>query len=98
MVIRELTLQGLLSFGPTSAPLEMRPLNVLVGPNGSGKSNLVEAIGLLRSAATKLTAPLRGPGGGGVTEWLWKGTPRSNARLDAIVAHDARIGAEALDQ
>jgi predicted ATPase len=85
MVIRELSLRGLLSFGPDSPPLEMRPLNVLIGPNGSGKSNLLEAIGLLRSAATKLTAPMRGPGGGGVTEWIWKGDPSGTARIDAII-------------
>ena len=89
MLIHELTLRGLLSFGPDSPALEMRPLNVLIGPNGSGKSNLVEAIDLLRSAATKLTAPMRGPGGGGVTEWIWKGSPSGNAHIEAIVAGPA---------
>ena len=54
------TLRGILSFGPETAPLEMRSLNALMGPNGSGKSNLVDAIGLLRSSPTKLTAPMQG--------------------------------------
>ncbi len=85
MLIHELTLRGLLSFGPDSAPLELRPLNVLIGPNGSGKSNLIEAVGLLRSAVTKLTRPIRGPGGGGVTEWLWKGSSSGHAVLDAVI-------------
>lgn len=85
MLIHELTLRGLLSFGPDSPPLKMQPLNVLIGPNGSGKSNLVEAIGLLRSAASKLAAPMRGPGGGGVTEWIWKGVPTGIAHIDAVV-------------
>ena len=57
MFIHELTLRGLLSFGPDTPPLPMEALNVLVGPNGSGKSNLLEALGLLRSAATRLVAP-----------------------------------------
>ena len=87
MLIHELTLRGLLSFGPDTPPLTMQPLNVLIGPNGSGKSNLVEAIGLLRSAATKLAAPMRGPGGGGVAEWIWKGDSAGNAHLDAVIGN-----------
>jgi predicted ATPase len=85
MLIHELTLRGLLSFGPDSPTLKMQPLNVLIGPNGSGKSNLIEAIGLLRAAATKLAAPVRGPGGGGVNEWIWKGAPTDPAHLEAVV-------------
>ncbi len=84
MLIRELNLQGLLSFAPDSPPLEMRPLNVLIGPNGSGKSNLIEAIDLLRSSATKLAAPMRGRGGG-VREWIWKGTPKGPVQIQAVV-------------
>lgn len=89
MLIHELALKGILSFGPDSPPLDMRSLNVLIGPNGSGKSNLVEAVGLLRSTATKVTAPLRGPGGGGVKEWIWKGANNGHARLDAIIDYPA---------
>ncbi len=85
MVLRELHLQGLLSFGPDSPPLELRPLNVLIGPNGSGKSNFIDALDLLRSAATNLTAPMRRPGGGGVTEWLWQGATSQDASLGAVV-------------
>ena len=89
MLIQELTLKGLLSFGPDSPPLKMESLNVLIGPNGSGKSNLVEAIGLLRSSATKLASPMRGAGGGGVTEWIWKGSPSGTSRLDAVIDNPA---------
>ncbi len=85
MLIRELTLRGILSFGPDTPPLEMKPLNVLIGPNGSGKSNLVEAIGLLRSSATKLTAPMRGVGGSGVSEWIWKGGNGHQATIEAVL-------------
>lgn len=85
MLIQELTLKGVLSFGPDSPPLPMRPLNVLIGPNGSGKSNFVEAIDLLRSSPNKLTSPMRGPGGGGVMEWIWKGEPPQNAIVEAVV-------------
>lgn len=87
MLIQELRLQGLLSFGPDSPPIEMHPLNVLIGPNGSGKSNLIEAVDLLRSSATKLTAPIRRPGGGGVGEWIWKGDTTGHARIEAVISH-----------
>jgi predicted ATPase len=82
MRIQELRLAGLLSFGPDTPPLPLEPLNLLVGPNGSGKSNLIEAISFLRSAATKLAAPIRGAGGG-VGEWIWKGNPNGNAIVQA---------------
>ncbi len=85
MLIRKLRLRGILSFGPDSAALEMRPLNVLIGPNGVGKSNLIEAIDFLRSAPKKLTAPMRGATGSGVREWIWKGQGNSNASVEAIV-------------
>lgn len=85
MLVHELTFRGMLSFGSECPPLEMRPLNLLIGPNGSGKSNFVEAIGLLRSASGKLTAPMRGPGGGGVKEWIWKGANNGHAHIEAVI-------------
>jgi AAA15 family ATPase/GTPase len=48
MLIREIRLENILSFGPEFPALSLRPLNVLIGPNGSGKSNLIGAISLLR--------------------------------------------------
>lgn len=90
MLIEELTLRGLLSFGPNTEPLKLEPLNVLIGPNGSGKSNLLEAIGLLRSSTTKLTGPLRGAGG--ISEWLWKGTNDRSALIDAVIRYPAGHG------
>lgn len=85
MLIHELTLRGILSFGPDTPPLAMKSLNVLIGPNGSGKSNFVESIGLLRSSAAKLTAPMRGVGGSGVSEWIWKGGKSHKALIEAVV-------------
>jgi predicted ATPase len=63
---------NLLSFGPNTPEIELRPLNILIGPNGSGKSNLIEIIGLL----SKL--PDKDPWSeviqtGGAQEWVWKG-------------------------
>jgi len=69
--IRNIHINNLLSFGPESPGLELRPLNVLIGPNGSGKTNLIEALGLLQSTSKDLSEPIRQ--GGGVAEWLWKG-------------------------
>jgi predicted ATPase len=85
MLIHEITLRGILSFGPETPPLELRSLNLLVGPNGSGKSNLIEAIGLLRSAPSKLNAPMRGPGSGAVGDWIWKGVENGTAKIDAVL-------------
>lgn len=99
MLIEEITLNGLLSFGPDSPPLPLRPLNVFIGPNGSGKSNLVEAIGFLRSSPGNLARSFRKAGG--VGEWFWKGRKSENAFLKVAiprtspissVRHDIRFG------
>lgn len=83
MLLHEITLRNLLSFGPDTAPLELQPLNVLIGPNGSGKSNLIEAVGLLRHAPTHLASPVRD--GGGIRDWLWKGEPNATASVEVVV-------------
>jgi predicted ATPase len=85
MLINEITLRGILSFGPDTPPLPMQPLNVLVGPNGSGKSNLISAIDLMRSSPSKLTAPMRGPGASGVAEWIWKGEKYRKATAEIVI-------------
>lgn len=84
MLIRNLKISGLLSFGPKGIDLDLQGLNVLIGPNGSGKSNLLEVLALLRSAPTNLPAPVKEMGG--VREWLWKGRNSArDARLDITV-------------
>jgi predicted ATPase len=77
-VIRSIHIQNLLSFGPKTPPLELRPLNILIGPNGSGKSNLIEILGLLQNTGGDLSLPIRE--GGGITEWLWKGSGNRSSR------------------
>lgn len=79
--IRQLRLDGFLSFAPGSPPIELRPLNVLIGPNGSGKSNLLEAFSLLSSLSQgeAFQAALRA--GGGASEWLWRGGSSSSIGL-----------------
>ena len=84
MFIKRIKLKNLLSFGPDTEALELRPLNVLIGPNGSGKSNLIEAIGLLKATPRDLTAPIRE--GGGIRDWIWRGDPRaSSAHIEVIL-------------
>jgi len=85
MLIHELTLRGLLSFGPDSPSIPMRPLNVLIGPNGAGKSNLIEALSLLRAAPVNLSAPVKEPEAGGVSAWLWKGAEHPSATIEAVL-------------
>ncbi|WP_224369171.1 AAA family ATPase [Hyalangium versicolor] len=88
MYLKSLRLQNLLSFGPDAEPITFGPLNVLIGPNGSGKSNLIEAIGLLEAAPRSLSDAIRD--GGGVAEWLWKGSKDSQAaKLEAAIGPSA---------
>ena len=82
MLIHAIDLRNLLSFGPESELLKMKPLNVLIGPNGSGKSNLIEAISLLQAAPKDLLDPIHK--GGGVGEWIWKGEHEYVAPLAKI--------------
>ena len=87
--LKSLELKNFLSFGGSAAPLEMRPLNVIIGPNGVGKSNLVESLNLLRSApSTSDSADILAAinAGGGVREWIWKGgDENASASIEAIV-------------
>ena len=82
--LRSIRLDGFLSFPPDAAPIDLKPLNVLIGPNGSGKSNLIEAVELLHAAPTAFAAAIRD--GGGVQEWLWKGDKANRpATMEAII-------------
>ena len=74
MLIEQLTLTNILSFGPEPETVTFGPLTVLIGANGSGKSNVLEVIDLLRNAPDQLLKPIRE--GGGFQEWLWKGNNR----------------------
>jgi predicted ATPase len=58
--------------------------NVLIGPNGSEKSNLIDVIRLLRACPRDIRERIIR--GGGVTEWIWKGKPRAEASIEAIVS------------
>jgi predicted ATPase len=84
-IMKEIRPRNLLSFGPSTEPIALESLNVLIGPNGSGKSNLVEAVSLLRSAPGDIRAVIRR--GGGVGNWIWKGEPDGVASLDAVISY-----------
>ena len=77
--IKSIRLRNLLSFGPESEEIELRPLNVLIGPNASGKSNFIEAIDLLRNTPRDISEPIRQ--GGGIKEWLWKGVQNNEPAI-----------------
>lgn len=86
ILIRHLTPQSILSFGPNFPGLELSNLNVLIGANGSGKSNLLEAISLLRAAPKEWREVTRK--GGGVAEWIWKGEKKNGkARVEALISN-----------
>ena len=84
VLLNRIQLTNLLSFGPQTEELELRPLNVLIGTNGSGKSNFIEAIGLLQAMPTDLAARVRS--GRGVADWIWQGDTEANsAAMRAVV-------------
>lgn len=87
MLLKSLKLTNFLSFGESAQALELRPLNVVIGPNGSGKSNLIDAISLLRAAPSEHGLRSAIAEGGGVRNWLWKGTTESlpEASIEADV-------------
>jgi predicted ATPase len=85
MMIKEIKISGLLSFGPEGVALPLKDLNVLIGPNGSGKSNLLEMLALLKAAPKNLLAPVNEMGG--VREWLWKGEGKvSESELEVVLS------------
>ncbi len=84
MMIKEIKISGLLSFGPEGVTLPLKDLNVLIGPNGSGKSNLLEMLALLKAAPKNLSAPFDV---GGLREWLWKGQgSKPEGTLEVVVS------------
>lgn len=86
MLLHSIKLDNFLSYGGEGQAVEMRDLNVIIGPNGAGKSNLIEAVELVRSAPKDLLIPIRD--GGGVRDWLWKGSPRTpTATIDAVFSN-----------
>jgi predicted ATPase len=70
---------NLLSFGPHTQEIELKPLNILIGPNGSGKSNLIEILRLLYMLPEKepWSTVLQS---GGADQWLWQGGLGHNSR------------------
>ncbi|MCS5700325.1 AAA family ATPase [Cyanobium sp. FGCU-52] len=85
--IKRIEPTNFLSFGSDNTGIDLLPLNVLIGPNGSGKSNLIEAVSLLRAAPRDRGHDLRDVTlkGGGVEEWIWKGSPQGVAQIDWLV-------------
>lgn len=86
MLIKQVQISNLLSFGPTTEPVKLGSLNVLIGPNGSGKSNFLEALSLLQAAPDQITRPIRD--GGGIQDWLYKSaknSPKQDARIEVVL-------------
>lgn len=81
--IKSIRLTNFLSYGSSTDETELKSLNVLIGPNLSGKSNLIEALGILRAAPKDLAEPIRE--GGGIGEWLWKGSEKKAIAEIAVI-------------
>ncbi len=82
-LIRSLTPKNILSFGPDTPEIELRPLNVIIGTNGSGKSNLIEVINLMRVAPKDWSEVTRT--GGGISNWRWKGATIQSSSIEWIL-------------
>ena len=97
ITIKDIRLDGLLSFPPGSEAFELRDLNVLIGPNGSGKSNLIEAFELLSATPHDFAGAVRD--GGGPAEWLWKGDDaKRHAEIKAVLESGTPTGRPLLYQ
>ena len=83
--LQRIDLKNVLSFGPETDGLDLRPLNLLIGPNGSGKSNFIETIALMRAAPSEFSKVTRK--GGGVAEWIWKGNADGAACIDWVMSY-----------
>jgi len=85
-LISKLKLRNLLSYDDDGVSLPLRNLNIVVGVNGSGKSNLIEAISLLSASPKELVDVVRD--GGGIGDWLWKGSKNPTAEIEAVLRND----------
>jgi predicted ATPase len=88
--LRQVKLQNFLSFGPEPTDLPCHALNVFIGPNASGKSNFLEALGVLAKCPSDLQEAIRT--GGGVQEWLWKGSATSPVASIEVQLESSRRG------
>lgn len=89
--VQSLRLDGFLSFAPGSEAISLGPLNVLIGPNGAGKSNLLEAFHLLAQLPNGDSFQVALRGGGGASEWLWKGGVASTIELELCGDQERRF-------
>lgn len=85
-IIQSLKLSDFLSFGSKPQEIELQPLNVLIGPNASGKSNFIEAFRILNATPEDIDKPIRE--GGGILEYLWKGSDVRTFSISATVNKD----------
>ncbi len=86
-MLKSLQINNLLSFGPKSESVSLRPLNVLVGPNGSGKSNFLSAIRILQRIPDDVSQFWKSANQ--PDDWFWSGNATENISL--IVSFDEKI-------
>lgn len=88
-LLKSITLDGFLSFGPKAVTVPLTGLNMIIGPNGSGKSNFIEAISVLQAVPRDLPLPIRA--GGGVRDWLWKGSQPAERAIIEVVFREGTV-------
>lgn len=88
-LLKSISLDRFLSFGPGAEPVPLSSLNVIIGPNGAGKSNFIDAISVLQAVPRDLPVPIRQ--GGGVRDWLWKGPGETEQATIEVVFNEGHI-------
>lgn len=83
---KSIRIQNLLSFGPDSPELELKPINILIGPNGSGKSNLLTVFSFIQGLSYD-TTDLRRMDEGSKT-WFWNHNINETASYRITTARD----------
>lgn len=84
-LLQKIKLTNFLSFGPETATIDLKSLNIIIGINGVGKSNLIEAFALMRATPVDIGAVVRK--GGGASEYIWKGKRDSTATIEVVVSN-----------
>lgn len=83
-MFKSINFSNFLSFNDKNKPIELKNLNIIIGTNGSGKSNFIEGFSLLKATTVDLRTIINK--GGGVKEWIWKGSKEtSSVEINAIM-------------
>ena len=88
ILLHEIKLRNVLSYGPEGQKLALGRLNVLIGPNGGGKTNFLDVFGFLKALPSPDVSSLIAQTGG-IDAWLWKGNDVRQCGVTAFPPPDS---------